>query len=211
MSAMPSNREGRHTAPDSTTDTDPVVAKSHWIREAVILVVAVAVVFLVARTFLVGTYSVPSASMAPTIAVGDRILVNKLSYHLHGVGESDIIVFTTPPNEHCGGGPVPDLVKRVVGLPGETISLSGGQLYINGKLLVEPWLPAVDQTATDPGPSTAAYSLKHPFKIPAKEVFVMGDNRRISCDSRFWGPVEESTIVGKVDLTIFPFSHRHWF
>ena len=93
------------------------------------------VVAFLLRTFVIATYSIPSGSMEPTLQVGDRIVVDKLSYHLHGVDRGNIIVFSTPPNEDCAGPPVADLVKRVVGLPGETISLSGGNVFINGHLL----------------------------------------------------------------------------
>jgi signal peptidase I len=107
---------------------------------------------------------------------------------------------------------VPDLVKRIIGLPGETISLSGnGYVRINGKRLDETWLPASKQGSTYPGPSGTAYSLAHPFTIPAGDYFVMGDNRGISCDSRYWGPIPKSSIVGKVDLSIWPLSALHIF
>ena len=92
--------------------------------------VAVAVVIaILMRTFIVATYSIPSGSMEPTLQIGDRILVDKLSYDLHGIGRGNIIVFSTPPDEHCAGAPVADLVKRVIGLAGNTISLSNGQVY----------------------------------------------------------------------------------
>ena len=77
--------------------------------------------------------------------------MDKLSYHLHGVETGNIIVFATPPNEDCAGPPVANLVKRVVGLPGQTISLSGGQVYVDGKLLAEPWLPPSVRDETYPG------------------------------------------------------------
>ena len=85
----------------------------------------------------------------------------------------------------------------MIGLPGETISLSGGRVYINGHVLPEPWLPPATRTETYPGPSTAPYALHRAYKIPADDVYVMGDNRTQSCDSRYWGPVPESTIVGQ--------------
>jgi signal peptidase I len=179
---------------------------NRWIVElAGVVVVALVVAFLL-RTFVIATYSIPSGSMEPTLQVGDRIVVNKLSYHLHGVGRGDIIVFSTPPNENCAGPPVADLVKRVIGLQGETISLSGGNVFINGRLLPQPWLPPAEQGRTYPGPSPEAYSLHHPFHIPKGDVYVMGDNRTLSCDSRYWGPIRQSTIVGKVDLRIWPLS-----
>jgi signal peptidase I len=149
--------------------------------------------------------------MEPTLQIGDRIVVDKLSYDLHGVDRGNIIVFSTPPNEDCAGPPVADLVKRVVGLPGETISLSDGNVYIDGKLLDQSWLPSSEQGKTYPGPSGAPYALHHPFHIPEGDVFVMGDNRMLSCDSRYWGPIKESTIVGKVDLRIWPLSNFTFF
>ncbi len=194
---------GKHLAPQPRG--------RRWLIETLIVVVVAVVVAVVLRTFVVATFSIPSGSMEPTLQVNDRILVDKLSYEFHGIGRSDIIVFSTPPDEHCAGAPVSDLVKRVIGLSGETISLANGEVYINGKLLAEPWLTAAAQHGTVPGPSTMPYALNHPFKIPAGEVYVMGDNRSDSCDSRYWGPIKTSTIVGKVDLRIWPISRLHFF
>ncbi len=179
--------------------------------QASVIVVLAVVIAIVLRTFVVGTYLIPTGSMEPTLMINDRIMVDKLSYHLHGVHRSDIVVFSKPPAENCGGGPVVDLVKRVIGLPGETISLAYGEVRINGKPLREPWLPAGATPPTTPGPSNEPYALHHPYKIPAHHVYVMGDNRTLSCDSRYWGPILESTIVGKVDLRFWPLSRAHFF
>jgi signal peptidase I len=189
----------------------PKTPASRLLLEGSLLMAAAVVVAIVLRTFVVGTYLIPSGSMEPTLMINDRIMVDKLSYHLHGVDRGDVVVFSTPPAENCGGAPVADLVKRVIGLPGETIALSRGQVYINGKLLAQPWLTAQAQQATVPGPSRAPYALEHPYKIPAGEVYVMGDNRTVSCDSRYWGPILESSIVGKVDFRIWPVSRLHFF
>src|ERR1700728_2350615 len=141
----------------------------------VLVVVVIAVALTVAlRVFVVQTYSIPSGSMEPTLMIGDRIVVDKLAYDLHAVGRSDIVVFSRPPTERCPGPPVAALVKRVIGLPGETISLSGGQVFIDGKVLAEPWLPVSVRHATTPGPTQAPYALHKPFVIPAHDVFVMG-------------------------------------
>jgi signal peptidase I len=194
--AVAGDRDGRH---------------SRWIVELLGVVGVALVVAIVLRTFVVATYSIPSGSMEPTLQVGDRILVDKLSYHLHGVGRGDIVVFSTPPEEDCAGPPVSDLVKRVIGLPGETISLSDGKVFINERLLPEPFLPEDVRTDTYPGPSGSAFSLHHAYRIPEGDVYVMGDNRPRSCDSRFWGPIAESTIVGKVDMRIWPVSRLGFF
>ncbi len=184
---------------------------NRWIIELVGVVVVALVLAFLLRTFVIATYSIPSGSMEPTLQVGDRIVVNKLSYDLHGVDRGNIVVFSTPPKEDCAGPPVADLVKRVIGLPGETISLSGGDVFINGHPLAQPWLPAAQQGRTYPGPSPEPYSLHHPFHIPEGDIYVMGDNRTLSCDSRYWGPIRESTIVGKVDVRIWPLSRLGLF
>ena len=181
-----------------------------WAIETFVVVVVAVVVAIVLRTFIVATYSIPSGSMEPTLQVGDRILVDKLSYDLHGIGRADIIVFTTPKNEHCAGAPCPTWSSGHR-MSGETVSLSGGQVFINGKLLHEPWLPMITQSDTLHGPPGQPYSLVHPFKIPAGMVYVMGDNRPESCDSRYWGPIKTSSIVGKVDLRFWPISRLHFF
>ncbi len=196
---------GRHTAPGST---------GRWIREGGFIVVVALTLAVLLRLFVVQTFFIPSGSMEPTLKIGDRILVNKLSYHLHSVHRGDIVVFKRPADEDCGGPPVADLVKRVVGLPGETISLTKGAksyVLINGKQLNESWLPSSVQGVTYPGPSGTTFNLEKPYVIPADDYFVMGDNRTESCDSRYWGPISKSLIVGKVELRIWPITGLHLF
>jgi signal peptidase I len=169
-----------------------------WAYEWLAILVVAVVVAVVLRTFVVQTFYIPSASMVPTLQVGDRIMVNKLSYHFHSVHRGDIIVFKRPPNEDCAGPPVPDLVKRVIGLPGETISDRNGTVYINGKALDQTWLPKHLSSTY-----TASFN---PVHIAANHYFVMGDNRVDSCDSRDWGTVPGNYIVGRVELRIWPIS-----
>jgi signal peptidase I len=173
--------------------------RGRWAREwFVVLLVAVAVAFVV-RAYVAQTFFIPSASMEPTLMIGDRILVDKLSYHLHGVGRFDIVVFAKPPKEVDAPG-ITDLVKRVIGLPGETIWSRNGEVYINGKPLAEPFLP----------PGTVTTNIPKQ-KIPPHEYFVMGDNRSDSQDSRFFGPIPGSLIVGHVVLRLWPLSRFHFF
>jgi signal peptidase I len=196
---------------DQDEQRDEQQSSSRWLIELVgVVLVAVLVAFLL-RTFVVATYSIPSGSMEPTLKIGDRIVVNKLSYHLHGVDRGNIVVFSTPPAENCAGPPVSDLVKRVIGLPGEIITLNDGHVLINGHILAEPYLPPSARDDTYPGPGNAGYSLHHAFRIPAGDVYVMGDNRTESCDSRYWGPIAKSTIVGKVDMRIWPLARLGFF
>jgi signal peptidase I len=202
VTTEPSEEAGDGAAPKPT----------HRLRETAVVVLVAVLAAVLLRLFVVQSYFIPSASMEPTLRVGDRILVDKLSYDLHGVGRGDIVVFSRPPKENCGGTPVPDLVKRIVGLPGETISLTGkGRVEIDGKVVHETWLPASEQGKTYPGPSGTSYDLDHPYKIPSNDYFVMGDNRQNSCDSRYWGPISKSLIVGKVDVRIWPLSSFRFF
>jgi signal peptidase I len=182
-------------------EDDDTPRRSRWIIEwAIVLVVALAVAVGL-RTFVIQTYSIPSGSMIPTLMVGDRILVDKLSYHLHAVHRGDVVVFATPPKE-LKILDVNDLVKRVIGLPGETIS-SGphGEVFIDGKPIAQPWL--TKSARADPGPPIQEQ------KIPAGDVFVMGDNRGESDDSRDYGPVSESLIVGRAVLGFWPLDRIH--
>ena len=173
--------------------------QNQWVAEwLAVLLVAVGAAFGV-RIWVAQTYLIPSASMEPTLMIGDRILVNKLSYHLHGVGRGDIIVFAKPPKE-TSDPTIKDLVKRVIGLPGDVISSRGGQVFINGQVLHEPWL--------SPHVVTTGISTQ---KVPPHEYFVMGDNRSDSQDSRFFGPIPGSLIVGRAVGRIWPLSRLHVF
>jgi signal peptidase I len=174
---------------------------------AVIVVVAVLLASLV-RTFAFQPFWIPSSSMVPTLDPYDRILVQKAFFSWHDVREGDIVVFSHPPLDHCPG-PQGDLVKRVIALPGQTIYSSGNNIYINGRLLAEPYLPHPDPL----GPPIPHASRQHPYRVPPGEFYVLGDNRAISCDSRYWGPIEGSSIVGKVVLVWWHDGHPelHWF
>jgi signal peptidase I len=179
------------------------------IVEMVAVVAVAAVAALLLRAFVVQTYYIPSGSMLPTLQVGDRIVVDKLSYRLHGVGRGDIVVFARPPAEDCPGPRVQDLVKRIIGLPGDVVSAVDGHVDIDGRPLAEPWLSYGEPTeAVDDG---RPYDLTRPYRVPAGEYFVMGDNRTDSCDSRYWGPVPRGLLVGRVVLRIWPLAGLHFF
>ena len=185
---------------------------AHWLRELVIVVVVAVGVAVLLRVFVVQTFSIPSGSMSPpwTSATG----LWSTSWPTTSTASAAATSLCSPglPPKTAPEPPVSDLVKRVIGLPGETISLSGnGYVLINGKRLDETWLPESQQGTTYPGPSGSPYSLQRPYKIPANHYFMMGDNRGDSCDSRFWGPIPKSLIVGKVDLRIWPLSRFHFF
>lgn len=186
--------------------TPPPSVRRRAIVEWVVILAAVVLCTFVLRTYVVQSFSIPSLSMYPTLQVGDRIIVNKLSYDFHGVHRGDIVVFARPPLEDQEYA---DLVKRVIGLPGETISSKGCVIYINGKPLSEPWLPSGPDSCSAALPDDAhpQFNLPGPVKIPAGDYYVMGDNRTDSEDSRFFGPIPKSLIVGRAVAVVWPFSH----
>jgi signal peptidase I len=166
---------------------------------------ALLIAFLI-KTFLFQAFYIPSESMTPTLQVGDRVLVNKLSYRLHDVNRGDIVVFEAPDDPNTGG--VKDLVKRVVGLPGETVELRDGQVFIDGNLLEEPYLADGDAGSTRPTQDFAG-KCEPPVRdstctVPAGSYLVLGDNRDQSKDGRVFGPISESDIVGRVFVRIWP-------
>ncbi|MED5277219.1 MAG: signal peptidase I [Actinomycetota bacterium] len=171
--------------------------------EWVIVIVGAIGLALLIKTFLFQAYYIPSPSMTPTLYEGDRILVNKLSYKLHSVNRGDLIVFDTP---EAGGND--DLIKRVIGLPGEFVVVEDGRIEIDGGLLLEPYLPLNTDINSF---STPANCVNRPnensgCRIPDEHVFVMGDNRSNSRDSRFFGPVPVEDVEGRAFIRVWPAS-----
>ena len=173
--------------------------RRRWGRALAETAITILVVVLLAglvRAFAFQTFWIPSSSMVPTLGVYDRVLVQKAFFSWRDVREGDIVVFSHPPLDHCGGPQGGDLVKRVIALPGQMIYSSGNSIYVNGRLLAEPYLPHNDPL----GPPIPDASSQHPYRVPPGEFYMLGDNRAISCDSRYWGPIKGSSIVGKVVL-----------
>ena len=133
----------------------------------------------------------------PTLEKGDRVLVNKLSYKLHDVHRGDVVVFERPPNEPDNG--IKDLIKRVVALPGETVEVRDCKVLINGNPLDEPYVKQWTETCTFA-----------PTVVGDNEVFVMGDNRDDSQDSRFFGAISQNLIVGRAFVVVWPLTHLGW-
>jgi signal peptidase I len=179
-------------APEATSKSNRIIRTiGEWV---LILVLAMGAAFVI-RSYVFQTFYIPSVSMVPTLEVGDRIIVSKISTSLGSIHRGDIIVFARPPRESCGGSDVTDLVKRVIGLPGETISSRGDQILINGKVIEQHWnvtAPLGREVGT--------------VKIPQGQYFMMGDNRSASCDSRYWGTLPKKYVVGKVVMRIWPLS-----
>ena len=165
--------------------------RSRRVASSWLIVIVVAGALAVGlRLFVLQTFYVPSASMEPTLQVGDRMLVLKIGYT---IDRGSILVFRQPPND-TSDTTHEDLVKRVIGLPGETIWSEGNTVYIDGKPLAEPWLP----TGTALGPPPIRKQT-----IPRGDYFMMGDNRTDSFDSRDWGVLPRGLVVGEVLVVIW--------
>ena len=212
-------------ADDDSEDTTPRPA---WVvaLDWGSLVVIVIVLTLLLKTFLAQPFYIPSGSMENQLEVGDRIVVSKLSYRLHGIHRGDIVVFDEPPTLRAGREldngdddvlPVrvvravleglnvvrpkqTEYVKRVIGLPGDTVVAREGSVYVNGRLLVEPYLQAGTRTSL----------LEDPVTVPDDHLFVLGDNRGGSHDSRFFGPIAVDDVVGRVVVRIWPLTDISW-
>lgn len=183
--------------------------RSFWLEAPVLIVVAF-ILALAIKAVAFAPFYIPSGSMQPTLAIGDRILVNKLSYRFHDPGRGDVVVFKQgdegdqsflqrmwnvvseglgrpPPNSR-------DLVKRVIGLPGDTVEVKADGVYVNSTKLNEPWL----QSGISEGRTIDARI------VPPGSYFVMGDNRANSQDSRYFGPVPKDEIVGRAIFKVWP-------
>lgn len=178
---------GPRPGKEARRPSSPLRGAVEWV---LILLGAVAVAFVI-KTFLFQAFYIPSVSMEPTLKVRDRVIVNKLSYDFHDVHRGDIIVFKSPPGEETAT--VKDLIKRVIGLPGETVEARDGHILIDGQPLQEPYL--VDGVTTGE---------MEPHKVPAGHLWVMGDNRPNSKDSRFFGAIDEDLIVGRAFVRVWP-------
>jgi len=168
---------------DKSSMTSAVQEKTGfpWSEYVKAAIIALGLALLI-RTYVVQAFKIPSESMVRTLLVGDHLLVNKMVYMFGDPERGDIIVFRYPMDQSR------DFVKRVVGLPGETVRVAGEKVFINGKLLDEPY------AIYDRGGIGGDFG---PVKVPAGHLFMMGDNRDNSQDSRVWGMLDVNLILGK--------------
>ncbi len=176
-------------------------------REYIEAFIVALLIALVVRTLVIQAFKIPSGSMENTLLVGDHIFVNKFlfGYHLpytkgrilefQKPKRGDIIVFEYPKD------PSKDYIKRVEGLPGDTVEIRNKQLYVNGKPVVEKYVRYAD--GSDPDAYPPGRDNAPPVKVPPGKLFVMGDNRDRSADSRFWGFVDMDEVVGKALFIYF--------
>jgi signal peptidase I len=158
--------------------------------EVLVIIVAAFVIAMLVQAFLVKPFTIHQVSMLPTLEEGDRILINRLTYHFREPRAGDIIVFQSPLNSH------EDLVKRIVAVAGDRVSIEQGVLYVNGEPVEEPYL--LERPFAGAFPET---------EVPPGHVFVLGDNRNNSGDSRLFGPVDEKAIIGTAFLIYWPIGH----
>ncbi len=167
--------------------------KQSAMKTAIEIVVIVAAAFAIAmlvQAFLIKPFTIHQVSMEPTLDEGDRILINRVVYHFRDPENGDVIVFHSPVTAG------EDLVKRVIAVGGDTVAVNGGRLYVNGVAQDEPYL--LEQNFVGEYPET---------KILTGQLFVMGDNRNNSGDSRFFGPIDEKLVLGCAFVTYWPIGH----
>jgi signal peptidase I len=174
---------------------------------AITIAGAVAIVLLI-KAYVVNPYKIPSSSMEPTLhcarpgpgceaRFSDRVLADRLIYRFRGPHRKEIVVFKTPnlAKLRCGAGGT--FVKRVIGLPGDTVREDNNSfIWVNGKKLNEPYIK--------PERRIGDQYRNRTWHVPAKSYFMMGDNRSQSCDSRVWGPVPRKNVIGEVFFTYWP-------
>ena len=214
----PTNAYVRYPYPDEdesinlhdTTEAINEEGSARSVKKAIewlaVIVGALLVAFLI-KAFLMQAYYIPSSSMTPALQVGDRVLVNKLSYEFGEVSRGDLVVFK---RTEVDTGNKTDLIKRVIATEGELLEISGGEIFItekggkDRKLLVEPYLAEGVTTQGFAFEGLCPESEANTCLVPENFIFVMGDNRSGSRDSRYFGPVDIDDIVGRAFIRIWP-------
>ena len=163
----------------------------HWAFDWAETIIVAFVLALVIRAFFLQVFWIPSGSMEPTLYIKDRLVVNKVAYHFREPRRQEVVVFRQKAREGSAQKPL-DLIKRVMGLPGETLEIKDGVVYINGEKIEEHH--SMNRDFSDFGP----------VKIPEGSYFMMGDNRPNSADSRYWGFLPRQNLIGPAVMKIWP-------
>lgn len=185
---------------DGAADQKPSKRKINPLVEWLIVIGVALASALLVRAYLLQQFAVEGESMVSTLHDGDRVLVNRLSYRLHDPRRGDVIVL----KRFDDGATERDLIKRVIGLPGETVEVRNCVVYIDNRRLVEPYLDPVVQERDGCGGDQT------PIEVHDDEVFVLGDHRGQSQDSRFFGPVAYDLIIGRAFVIIWPVGNWAW-
>ncbi|PIR65186.1 MAG: signal peptidase I [Candidatus Pacebacteria bacterium CG10_big_fil_rev_8_21_14_0_10_36_11] len=161
-------------------------------------VVISASIFLIVYLFFLQPHQVNGQSMVPNFQNGEYVLTDKISYKIGNPKRGDIVVFHAPEAAHCAQGTGCDFIKRILAVPGDTLEVKNNAIYVNGKQLPEPYIPADFKVL--PG----NYTKNGPVVMGPNNYFASGDNRPYSSDSRTWGPITKQDIVGKVFFRYWP-------
>jgi len=191
-----------------TPDATPAAGKSKrkkWLTGAVVVLAGLVVLLVLVRVFIAKPYAVPTDAMAPAIQPNDQVLVNRVIYDFRSIARGDIVVFSPPPTAvaTCEPGPGVPMVKRVIGLPGDVVTVEGGVTRVNGNVYRVP------------GETNPEYSMTFPA-VPKGDLLVLGDNRPNSCDSHQWvgntpNPavdpfVPQDNVIGEAQIIYWPLS-----
>jgi len=174
-----------------------LVAGRRALVASILALATVVGLLLLGETYAIQAFTVSSASMLPTLRPRDLLLVDRLAYRRHAAHRGDIVVFRFP---RAKGR---EFVKRVIGLPGDVVEEQGGRVYVNGKLLEQ-------EDTSDSGQEVGPEMTMVPCRIPPGQLFVLGDNRAASLDSRYWGAVDIDNVVGKAFLVYWS-RGQHWW
>ena len=181
------------TAEKSSAETTSGMSIKHLVKSNIRLVVVAVALAVVIRLFIAEPRFIPSNSMDPTLHIGDRLLIEKLSYRFHRPHRGDIVVFEPPPQlQAIGYRPEQAFIKRIIGLPGDTLAVHQGQVYRNSQPLTETYILA-----------SPNYEM-NPVTVPEDALFVMGDNRNDSNDSHIWGFLPVENVIGHAAVRFWP-------
>jgi len=175
-----------------------IAALGSFFLDIIETVVIALSIFLIIYLFVASPHQVNGQSMVPNFQSGDYVLSDKVSYRLGQPQRGDVIVFHAPESANCPKGTGCDFIKRIIGLPGEEMTVHDNHIFVNGQVVEEPYIPTDFQTL--PGFATKDKSIT----LKMNEYFVSGDNRPYSSDSRSWGPITKNEIVGKAFFRYWP-------
>ncbi len=182
---------GQHATPRSRGVLRTVLSGAGYVALVIALVWGL-------QTFVACPYNIPSGSMEDTIEIGDNVWSEKVSYYFRDIEPGDIVTFNDPeiPNR--------TLIKRVIATGGQTVDLLDGVVYVDGVALDEPYTQGKPSA---PLKTASGIEITYPYTVPAGDIWVMGDNRTNSADSRYFGPIDEASVSGRAVVIYWPLDH----
>mgnify|MGYP003369750549 CR=1 FL=1 len=171
----------------------------HTLVSLVTFVATVLVLVFLVNTFVARAYTIPSGSMQDTIAIGDRVWSEKITYYIRDIQPGDVVTFDDPTTSTER-----TLIKRVIAVEGQTVDLIDGTVFVDGVALDEPY---VQDAPTYPLDTMPGIALSYPYTVPEGTLWVMGDNREHSADSRYFGAVDADSVSGRAICIYWPIDH----